>query len=188
MSYRELYTRVQGQPGKVSTKWIRDQIIAITPLTAVKERWTGLIDETHIRGFYIEGPLGPPVPLAQNEALITLARSLDKDWRRIVYTKELMHAFDTDDEKADTPEKFELQLEDLGDPSADMSPQARAEIKAFWRALGALCNAQLREHFQLALQREEMSSTVVAARLRIPERYIRHLVRNDFQNIIDPLM
>ena len=187
MPYRELYARVQNQPGKVSTRWLRDQIIAITPVTAVKERWTNLIDDTHIRGFYIEGPLGPPVPLADNEVLITLARSLDKDWRRFVYTKELMHAFDTDDEKADTPEKFELQLEDLDDPSADMSPQARAEIKAFWRAVGVLCNADLREQFRLAVQDEKMSPTVGAARLRIPERYIRHLVRNDFQNIVDRL-
>ena len=188
MSYRQLYARAQDQPGKVSTRWMRDQIIDITPVTTVKEQWTGLIDETQLRGFYIEGPLGPPIPLAENEVLITLARSLNRDWRRIVYTKELMHSFDTDEEKADTAEKFELQMEDLGDPSSEMSPQARAEIKAFWRALGVLCNADLRDQFRLAFEREEMSAAIIAARLRIPERYIRHLVRTDFQNIIDPLM
>lgn len=188
MSHRELYDRAQGQLGKVSTKWIRDQLIDITPVTAVKEQWTGLIDETRIRGFYIEGPLGPPITLAENEVLITLARTLNRDWRRIVYTKELMHAFDTAEEKADTPEKFELQMEDLGDPSADMSPQARAEIKAFWRALGVLCSAEQRELFRLAVERQQVSAAVVAARLRIPERYIRHLVRDDFQNIVNGLM
>ena len=63
----------------MSTKWIRDQLIDITPVTAVKEQWTGLIDETRIRGFYIEGPLGPPITLAENEVLITLARTLNRD-------------------------------------------------------------------------------------------------------------
>ena len=188
MSYRDLYARVQTQHGKVSTRWIRDQIIDITPVTTVKQQWTGLIDPTRIRGFYIEGPLGPPIPLAEDEILITLARDQTRDWKRIVYTKELMHAFDTDEEKADTPEKFDLQMQDLADPSTDRAPQARAEIKALWRALGVLCNADLREQFRLQFESNEISAAVIAARLRIPESYIRHLLRNDFQNIVDRLM
>ena len=106
MSYRELYERIQGNNGRISTKRIKDIVIDITAIIAVKEQWTGSIDQTKIRSFYIEGPLEPPVPLVENEVLIVLPRSLTKEWRRIVYAKELMHAFDEPNEKADTAEKI----------------------------------------------------------------------------------
>lgn len=187
MTYRELYDQIQNNNGKNSTKWIRDQVIDVTHITLVREQWTSVIDNTNIRGFYIEGPLGHPVPLLENESLIVLARSLNREWRRIVYTKELMHAFDEPEEKADTPEKFDLQIERIADPSADMSPQYRAEIKALWRALGVLCNAEMRAEFKEAIQKDEMSEAVVAARLSIPEPFVRVLVREDFEEAIRKL-
>jgi hypothetical protein len=189
MTYSELFDRVQRHENTnaISTKWIRDQVIAITSITAVKEQWTGVIDGTVIRGFYIEGPLGPPVPLDENEALIVLARSLDRDWRRIVYTKELMHAFDAPEEKSDTPEKFDVQIERFADPSADMSPQYRAEIKALWRALGVLCPEKLRMTFKEDIAAGKMSEAVVAASLRIPAQFVRILIRDDFADAIEKL-
>ena len=187
MSYRELYERIQDNNGKISTKRIKDIVIEITEITAVKEQWTGLIDETKIRGFYIEGPLGPPVPLIQNEVLIVLPRSLTKEWRRVVYAKELMHAFDEPDEKADTPKKFDLQIERVADPTAAMSPQYMAESKALWRALGVLCSAERRVEFRDAITRDTMSEAIVATLLRIPERFVGTLMREDFERVIDTL-
>ena len=188
MTYRELYGRMQNNNGKISTKWIKEQVIDITPISAVKEQWTGVIDNTMMRGFYIEGPLGPPTPLLDNEVLIVLARSLDREWRRIVYTKELMHAFDEPEEKADSPETFDLQIEKVSDPSADMSPQYRAEIKALWRALGVLCSAEMRATFKEEIEKDTMSEAVVSARLSIPEPFVRILVREDFGGVIERLM
>ena len=176
MTYRDLYERAQEYGGKISTKWIRDQVIDITNITKIKEQWTGLILKENIRGFYILGPLGPPVTLIENEVLIVLARSLERDWRRIVYTKELMHVFDEAAEMADTTEKFDSQIEKITNPNADMSPQFRAEIKALWRALGVLCKENLRLEFKRAIENEEMSEAVVAARLRIPEQFVRILI------------
>ncbi len=187
MSYRQLYDRVQNNNGKVSTKKIKDIITDITEITAVKEQWTGLIDETKIRGFYIEGPLGPPVPLDQNEILIVLPRSLTKEWRRVIYAKELMHVFDEPEEKANTPEKFDLQIERVADPTAAMSPQYMAENKALWRALGVLCSAERRAEFRDAIARGTMSEAIVATLLRIPERFVETLVREDFERVINTL-
>ena len=152
------------------------------------EQWTGVIDNTMMRGFYFEGPLGPPTPLLENEVLIVLARSLDREWRRIVYTKELMHAFDEPKEKADSPDKFDLQIERISDPSADMSPQYRAEGKALWRALGVLCSAKMRAKFKEEIENGAMSEAVVAARLSIPELFVRTLAREDFGDVIERLM
>ena len=125
--------------------------------------------------------------LKDSEVLIVLARSLDKTWRRFVYTKELMHTFDTLDEKTDTEAKFDLQIERFGDPSAEISPQFRAEAKAYWRALGVLCPENARLGFETAVNNSETSVAVVAARLGIPVRPTEILLRGDYLRIIERL-
>lgn len=184
MSYAKLYDAAQGLQGKISTRWLRDEAIGLSSITKIKEQWTGVLDESSIRGFFVEGPLEPPVPLEENEALIVLARSLNKHWRRFVYTKELMHVFDEPDEKANTPEKFDAQAEKFGDPSAQTSPQYRAESKAFWRAIAILCREEKRLEYKAAIDAEEMSLEVVSTALQIPSVYARHLFRDDFLTIL----
>lgn len=188
MSYSELYKRVQAREPKISSRWLRDEVISITSITKVCEQWTGVIDSKILRGFWIEGPLGPPVPLLENEALIVLPRGLDKPQRRFVYTKELMHAFDEPEEKADTPEKFDLQVEKFGDPSKDTSPMFRAEAKAFWRALGVLCPEKYRLEAKQLLLNNEVDEAIVASRLKIPVNYVRELMRDEFEVIIKHVM
>lgn len=187
MSYRKLYERVQPGNGRVSTRQIKDIVIEVSNITSVREVWTGNLDAKKVRGFYIEGPIGEPVTLAANEVLIVLPRSLTKDWRRIVYAKELMHAFDEPDEKADTRERFDRQIERVADPTAAISPQFVAEVKALWRALGVLCSESARSEFRRLIAERVMSDSVVAAHLRIPELFIGTLVRDDFEEIIDSL-
>jgi len=192
MSFANLYAAVQDQMGAVSTRWLKDRAIAESEIIAIKEQWSGVLDATSVRGFYIEGPMGPPVPLADREALIVLARAMclgptGDYWRRYVYSKELMHVFDTPEEKADTPAKFDLQIEKFSDPSKAMSPQYRAEIKAQWRALMVLCPEGRRLEFKRQLAANETSPAVVGAALRIPSGYVSELVRDDFEAITIPL-
>ena len=186
MSFAALYEAVQGLPGKISTKWLRDRAIELTEFTRVVEQWSGVIDPRYMQGFFIEGPLGPPIPLRDHEALITLARvgAVDKHRRRFIYTKELMHVFDTAEEKADTPEKFDAQAERLGDPGAPSSPQYRAEGKAFWRAVSVLCQEKRRVWFKEALVQDRTTLPVIATALQIPPAYARHLFRGDFPAIL----
>ena len=75
--------------------------------------------------------MGPPVPLDENEALIGLARNrgMDKPWRRFVYTKELMLAFDEPEEKADSIEKFEIQAQRFKDPTKESSAIIALKVK-----------------------------------------------------------
>ena len=98
-----------------------------------------------------------------------------------------MHAFDAPEEKTDTEAKFDLQIERFGDPNADISPQYRAETKAFWRALAALCPEVARREFKEAINNSETSVPVVAARLGIPARPTEILLRDDFLPIIERL-
>jgi len=189
MSFSQLYDEVQKLEYPVSTRWLREHAIKFSTITAVKEQWSGLINPEIIRGFYIEGPIGPPIPLAENESLITLARAMCKGrqgdyWRRFVYTKELMHVFDEDEEKASDAAKFDLQIERFADFNAPMSPQYRAETKAFWRALGVLCPEKSRKDLCSQLEQGNVSIEVVAASLRLPVEHIHDLMRPDFEAII----
>jgi len=187
MSYSTLYNRVQSEKPKISTRWLRDQVIDLTEINSIIEQWTGVVDADSIRGWYVEGPQGSPVVLKEKESLIVLARSLTKDWRRIVYTKELMHTFDAPDEKTDTPEKFDKLTERFGDPSADLNAMYRAEAKAFWRALAVLCPEKYRLEQQALFKANETSLDVVAARLRIPSQFVGDLFREDFIEIVQNL-
>ena len=68
-----------------------------------------------------------------------------------------------------------------------MSSQYRAEIKAQWRALGVLFSEEMRAEFREEIERNAMSEAVVAARLGIPELFVRVLVRPNFGDVIDTL-
>lgn len=184
MSFRSLYDQAQQLSGKISTNWLRERAIELSSITKVKEQWSGILDTSSIRGFYVEGPIGPPVPLANNESMIVLARSLDRHMRRFVYTKELMHVFDLPNEIADTSEKFDIQAERLGDPSAALSPQFMAERKAFWRAVAVLCQEERRVAYLKALEDKRMSLEVISTSLQMPPRFARHLFRDDFPGIL----
>jgi hypothetical protein len=190
MSYSKLYQAVQNQPVPVSTKWLKEQAIQLSAINRVKEQWSSVVDPNHMRGFYIEGPLGPPVPLAEHESLIVLSRAMCTGhhgdyWRRLVYTKELMHVFDEEDEKASDEASFDLQIQKFGNPKLDASPQFKAESKAFWRALCALCPEAKRTELKSQLAAGSISYDVVSATLRIPVGYCRELMRPDFEAIRD---
>lgn len=192
MAFSHLYAKVQTKTAPISTRWLRECAMEHSVITRVKEQWSSIIEGTAVRGFYIEGPIGPPIPLKDHEVLITIARNvctgpLGDHWRRFIYTKELMHVFDEDDEKADTREKFDLQIERFGDPDIPMSKQFRAEQKAFWRALMALCPEVERKRFKALQEKHEISHTVIAAALRIPVGPTRELLRDDFDVITSKL-
>jgi hypothetical protein len=95
-----------------------------------------------------------------------------------------MHLFDTAEEKADTPEKFDAQAERFGDPSAPTSSQFRAELKAFWRAVAILCQEERRLEYKAALDLGTTSLPVVATALQIPAVYARHLFREEYPAIL----
>ncbi|CAN7428248.1 hypothetical protein [Brucella pseudogrignonensis] len=185
MAFFQLYDSVQDLPGRISTRWLRDEALRLTSITKVKEQWTGVLDERVIRGFYIEGPLGPPVPLDPKQSMIVLKRGLDKAMRRLVYTKELMHVFDEDDEKTDTPEKLDIQAEAFSDPGKQTPPQFIAENKALWRAISVLCQESRRLEFQDELIKGTKSLAVISASLQIPEVFARNLFREDYLEILE---
>jgi hypothetical protein len=72
MSFSALYDQIQKIDGRISTRWLRDRALELSEITRVREQWSGVIDPQFIQGFFIEGPQGGPIPLNENEVLITL--------------------------------------------------------------------------------------------------------------------
>ena len=185
MSFQALYEEVQLTSGKISTNWIEERAVALSRITKITEMWSDVIDPHALRGFYIEGPLGPPIELGENESLIGLSRRMCKGaegkyYRRYVKTKEIMHVFDTDQELTNTAEKFDKLVERFADPAAAVPPQYYAESKAIWRALAVLCREEQRIYYKEQIAQNAMSVEVVSTALQIPTLMVRQLMRDNF--------
>ena len=193
MAFKDLYEAVQKIDGKISTRDLTTLAIEHSEIKHVREVWSDVVVDVSLRGFYIEGPLGPPVPIPEGGALIVLSREMvkgvsGKHWRHFVYTKELMHVFDTEAEKANTEETFDVQIQRFADPTKEISPQFWAEAKAMWRALMVLCQEKVRLDFKAKLADDSISLDYMAASLRIPVSYVHHLLQPNFENIIDVVL
>lgn len=193
MAFNDFYEAVQRIDGKISTLTLTELAKEHSEIRQVKEMWSGLVDAEAVRGFYIEGPLAGPVAIGEHEALIVLSREMcrgpsGKHWRHYVYTKELMHVFDRPDEKAGDEATFDLQIQRLTDPTKETSPQFRAEAKAMWRALMALCQETRRQDYKAKVAAGDMTVDMLAAALRIPLAYAQNLLRDDFEEITQHLL
>lgn len=128
----------------------------------------------------------------QNPVWITEIRyfkNLNTCWYRYVCCKELMHVFDSPEERVDTAIKFDKLLEELASPPlpGDASPMYRSENKTKWMALAALCPLPFRDYYKPMWNREEMSDYDVALELRIPEGLIKTVMADYFAEVIDSL-
>jgi hypothetical protein len=194
MPFRELYDAVQLIPGRISTNTLRVLAIEHSEINDVKEQWSSVVDTANVRGFYIEGPIiNGPILRGPKEALIVLSRSMCKTkpqgrhWRRFVLTKELMHVFDTEEEKAKTPDELDLQIERLNNPAAPISPQFIAELKAHWRVLAVLCQEERRKDYKRQLEADEISFDVVAAALQVPTSAVRDMMQDNYDKVLPVL-
>ena len=194
MSFKQLYELVQLAPrnngARISTRWVREKAVELSPIKKFVEKWSSIIDDQSIRGFYIEGPLGPPIPIEANQALITISRkvSADRAWRRLVLTKELMHSFDEEDEKTDTPSKLEDLTHKFANPNARDTRQFGAEVKALYRALSVLCREDDRKEFADLLKSGQISLEVVSAKLTLPVAYLHLMFAESFYQIVQSIL
>ena len=185
MSYDLLYEEVQKRGGRIGTNWLKELAVKFSDFIHIHEQWSGAINQMGLRGFFLEGAFNGPPLIGEHEALIVLSRQMVKgpdgaNWRRLVFTKELMHVFDTPEEKADSGDKLDLQAEKFRNPSIPTSPQYLAEQKAVWRALGALCPEADRLTYKAAIEAKTMSYAVLGTTVGIPERYAIELMKPDF--------
>jgi len=187
--FKELYDYCQTLNPKVSRKLILEKTLQITGVTKVKAVKTGF-DTSVCRGVFLSAQNTEHSIVKQLGCnVILLARDQKYCWERFVYTKELMHLFDSDDEPTDTPDKLEKLLTDLEVPSANgtQSKQTTSEIKGFWMALACLCPEKNRLEYKLLREKNHIDDYGIALKLRIPEQYVPMLFQERYERIVQYL-
>jgi len=189
--FKDLYNYCQTLKPKVSRRNIEQKTLELTGVKKVKAIKSSL-DTKVCRGFFLsaENAEHPIVKLFGGNHVIVLARDQNYCWERFVYTKELMHLFDNDDEPTDSAEKFEKLLTDLEAPTATEPPskQLISERKGLWMALSCLCPEANRIEFQSLLDKGHIDFYGIALQLRIPEQYVPLLFQSRYEAIVQNLI
>lgn len=111
-------------------------------------------------------------------------------WRRYVGGKELMHAFDTEDERTNSRAKYFQLMGEIESPKLipDQSPMMNSETRTKWMALAMLCPLPLRNKYQADWRAKKLSDLEVALRLRIPEAAVKTVMDDYFDQVIGELI
>lgn len=91
--------------------------------------------------------------------------------RRYACTKELMHVFDTAEQRADSREKFISLMSEIQNRPLPQheSPMFRSELDTRWLAAIALCPRHLRDPYVARYKAKELADFDIAETFRIPE-------------------
>lgn len=121
---------------------------------------------------------------------IRVSDRLSNPWRRVVCGKELMHAFDSDQEQTDTVEKFALLMDQLETaPLADdESPMLKSEVRTMWMALAILCPQNLRQPLLAAYNARQKSMYDIALELSLPEEWIKPLLGDYYDRALADIL
>ena len=183
--FSTLYDYCQNLQPKVSTKKIADKVKEIRGKCPKIIKTSG--DNGILRGFFVSSDnLTHNVYKNLGTDIIFINRELNHCWYRFVYTKELMHIFDSPLEHVNTDECFKTLLSDfeVQSPINNNAP-FNSETLAFWRALSCLCPEKSRQEFLIAYTKGHIDTYGIALQLRIPEQYIPKLLDNNFLKIIE---
>ncbi|MCX7086681.1 MAG: hypothetical protein NTV00_01375 [Methylococcales bacterium] len=137
INFSELYEYCQTLEPKISRSKLKKKVIEMNGVAPIVIKSS--MDINVSRGFFMSVN-NPSNNYNLNGDTIILARELNYCWERFVYTKELMHLFDTEQEQVNDDEKliellnsFEVQT------IANSQEPFKSELNAFWRALCCLC-------------------------------------------------
>ncbi|RZJ16710.1 MAG: hypothetical protein EON91_12050 [Brevundimonas sp.] len=110
--------------------------------------------------------------------------------RRWVCCKELMHVFDTADEKTNTRERFVQLLDELTSNRIleDASPMFASEGEAMWMALAVLCPAKLRAQHRPRWIAREVTDYDVALALKLPEALVPSIMSDYYDVALERLL
>lgn len=189
-SYAELYAYCQGVRGRIGRGKLFPKVAELTKLPRPKQMISGKLNPGNVLGFIVF-PNGSDTRLTQftqGAPLIVIARDLSPEWRRFVMIKELMHYFDQALETVSSADEFESLVGEISAPPLRRSPAMDSEIKAFWMALGVVCNEEKRQEFQRKIESGQLSHAGVAAELKLPESVITALFEPNFKTIIAGLI
>jgi hypothetical protein len=182
LSFKELFDYAQEQPLYVKRNDIRDKAIELTEAETISVVRSGL-DVNVCRGYWLT-PQNVNHPLVKQlgQHIVVVARDNNECWERFVVVKEMMHLFDTDEQKAADAQMLDSLLSEFSAPMAPFTPQFDAEIDSFWQALAVLCPQEARANFRKDLVDNKTDEYEIALKLKIPEGYVQRLFEDRFDD------
>lgn len=188
MSYKELYEYCQTLSPEVSRTQLKNKVLELSGLDQIRTIKTTL-DTSKCRGFYLSASNTDHRIVQQvGHHVIVLARDMNRCWERLVYAKELMHVFDTDEIATDSGDAFEKVLTELTLQSSERSKQTTSEILCLWMALSVYCPENHRLHLKSDREAGRLDDYTIALQLRIPQQYIPHLFSERYITTIRSLV
>ncbi|MDZ4777775.1 MAG: hypothetical protein SGJ23_13425 [Alphaproteobacteria bacterium] len=105
---------------------------------------------------------------------VRYSNKLNLCWQRFVQCKEVMHAFDPQEAKANSDARVAQLLEEISVPldSGNQTPVYRSENPTLWMALAVFCPVRFRNKYRLLYEQGHLTPYEVALKARIPEQYV----------------
>ena len=180
MKFVDLYEYANGMAGDViPVRELRTHIIAHHPNVGGIEFYPVDLDENvslgHIK---YERDRTSAYDDEFTVANIRFSKTLNRCMRRYVCCKEMMHVFDSPEERVDSADKFLRLMNELEaiPLKEDISPMFASELNAEWMAALVLCPQRLRDALRPAWVAGEKSDYDVALALKIPETIIKGIM------------
>jgi hypothetical protein len=157
---------------------LSDQIVAHHPHVGEVALYPCKLDETISLGHIVyDQDRSSPYDGTFDVAIICFSQTLNRCWRRLVCTKELMHVFDGTQGRTSSRDRFVTLLRELETAPRyeDASPMFKTERDALWKSLLVLCPERLyAKHIRRDLTGNEIAA--VADTLKIPVQAVRALM------------
>jgi hypothetical protein len=189
MLFPELYrfSNEELTSPRVGFSFLAGQIAKRHPDVERVEKWECDLDiEVSMGHMVFEDQRSSPYNEAENVAVIRFARALNRCWRRLVCTKELMHVFDSQNAQTGNGQKFVQLLNELETAPLDASAMFTAERAAVWMALLVLCPLRLRQ-LHVTGDDSDQNVLVIAHRLKVPVAAVRAIRRDYYLEALDRL-
>ncbi len=176
MNFAQLYNHVNGlTTDNISVKEVANFVVAHHDDVGEVNFWPVELDpDISLGHIKYERDRSSPYDAEFSIANIRFDKCLNRCWRRFVCCKELMHVFDTADQRVDTRDRFVRlmgEFEAIPIP-VDASPMFLSELWAEWKALIVLCPQRLREKYIAGWQNKTLSDFDIALKLKIPETVV----------------
>lgn len=194
MSYARLYEHVDNRrryPVSIERVLV-PKIIEITPQDRVYFTPVELDTEVslgHIKQYRQQNSVYDSDPEWITD--IRYASTLNVCWKRFVCCKELMHVFDSEDERSGSAERFQTLLNELEAPPlpGQASEMYYSENRTKWKALAILCPLSVRNHILARRLAGELQDDYdIALELRIPEDYVQAILSDRFPYVVAALL
>lgn len=114
----------------------------------------------------------------------------DREKRRLVGAKELMHVFDTPDQQANDEDRYRTLIQQIEalPMNEDQSPQYQADREALWKARIALVPPSLRQIYLEGWSNGTLQAAELSARFWLPDNEISAIMGKYYDIYLDRFM